>query len=41
MYKGTGASPGIGIGRAVIVEEEQLVIERREISDPEEELLIE
>ena len=39
MYKGTGASPGIGIGRAVIVEEEQLVIERREISDPEEELL--
>ena len=38
MYKGTGASPGIGIGKAVIVEEEQLVIERKEIADPEAEL---
>ena len=33
MYKGTGASAGIGIGTAVVVEESELVIERREISD--------
>ena len=29
MYKGTNASSGIGIGSAVIVEEAELVIEKR------------
>lgn len=38
MYKGTGASAGIGIGKAVIVEEAELVIARREIGDVEAEL---
>ena len=38
MYKGTGASAGIGIGTAVVVEESELVIERREISDIEAEI---
>ena len=38
MYKGTGASAGIGIGTAVVVEESELVIERREISDTEAEI---
>lgn len=38
MYKGTGASSGIGIGRAVIVEEEELVIRREMVADVEAEL---
>ena len=38
MYKGTGASAGIGIGTAVVVEESELVIERGEIADPEAEI---
>ena len=38
MYKGTGASAGIGIATAVVVEESELVIERREISDTEAEI---
>lgn len=38
MYKGTGASAGIGIGKAVIVEEAELVIARRDIADPEAEI---
>ncbi len=33
MYKGTNASSGIGIGTAVIVEETELVIEKRTIAD--------
>lgn len=33
MYKGTSASAGIGIGKAVIVKEEKLVITRQTISD--------
>ena len=38
MYKGTGASAGIGIGKAVVVEEKELVITTREIADPQEEI---
>lgn len=38
MYKGTGASAGIGIGKAVIVEEAELIIARKEIKDAEAEL---
>ena len=38
MYKGTSASAGIGIGTAVIVEEAELVIERREIADTDAEI---
>ena len=38
MYKGTSASAGIGIGTAVIVEEAELVIERREIADADAEI---
>ena len=33
MYKGTGASAGIGIGKVVIVEEKELVIKRENITD--------
>ncbi len=33
MYNGTGASSGIGIGKAVIVEDVQLVITRQEVAD--------
>lgn len=33
MYKGTNASAGIGIGKAVIVEEKELVIKRETITD--------
>lgn len=33
MYKGTNASAGIGIGKAVIVEEKELVIQRETITD--------
>ncbi len=33
MYKGTNASSGIGIGTAVIVEEAELVIEKKSIAD--------
>ena len=38
MYKGTSASAGIGIGKAVIVEEAELVITRRDIEDAEVEI---
>ena len=31
MFKGTSASAGIGIGKAVIVEEAELVITRNEV----------
>lgn len=33
MYKGTGASAGIGIGKVVIVKEKELVIKRENITD--------
>ena len=39
MARGTGASAGIGIGRAVILKEEQLVIENTAIEDAEAEKL--
>lgn len=38
MYKGTNASAGIGIGKAVIVEEKELVIKRETVTDPEAEI---
>lgn len=38
MYKGTNASDGIGIGTAVIVEEAELVITRREVGDAQAEV---
>lgn len=38
MYKGTSASSGIGIGRAAIVEEVQLVIKQETVADSEAEL---
>lgn len=38
MYKGTSASAGIGIGKAVIIKEEKLVITRQTISDPSAEI---
>lgn len=28
MYKGTGASPGIALGRALVIEHSELVIEK-------------
>ncbi|MDR2023887.1 MAG: phosphoenolpyruvate--protein phosphotransferase [Hungatella sp.] len=37
MFKGTSASAGIGIGKAVNVEEAELKITREEITDPETE----
>lgn len=39
MYKGTNASAGIGLGKAVIVEESELVINRESVTDFEAELL--
>ena len=38
MFKGTSASAGIGIGKAVIVEEAALVITRNEVADAEGEI---
>lgn len=38
MFKGTNASSGIGIGTAVIVEEAELVIEKRTVADVNEEV---
>ena len=35
MFKGTNASSGIGIGIAVIVEEAELVIEKKTVADAE------
>ena len=35
MFKGTSASAGIGIGKAVIVEEAELVITRNEVAAAE------
>ena len=38
MYKGTGASPGIALGKALVVEHSELVIEKRSIEDVEAEV---
>lgn len=38
MYHGTNASAGIGIGRAVIVEDVQLVIKKESVADPQAEV---
>ena len=38
MYKGTGASSGIGLGTAVVVEEAELVIRKEVVGNPEAEL---
>lgn len=38
MYKGTGASPGIALGKALVVEHSELVIERKSIEDVEAEI---
>lgn len=38
MYKGTGASPGIALGKALVVEHSELVIERKIIEDVEAEI---
>lgn len=35
MFKGTSASAGIGIGKAVIVEEKELTIKKESVADPE------
>lgn len=37
MYKGTSASAGIGIGKAAVVEEAELVIKKETIQDPQAE----
>ncbi|MGL5313111.1 MAG: phosphoenolpyruvate--protein phosphotransferase [Peptostreptococcaceae bacterium] len=39
MYKGTGASPGIALGKALVVKETELVIERKNIEDVEAEVV--
>ena len=38
MYKGTGASPGIALGKALVIEHSELVIEKRAIDNIEEEV---
>ena len=38
MYKGTGASPGIALGKALLIEHSELVIEKRNINNIEEEI---
>ncbi len=38
MYKGTNASAGIGIGKVVVVEEQELVIKREMVTDPQAEI---
>ena len=38
MYKGTGASPGIVLGKALVIEHSELVIERKTITDIEAEV---
>lgn len=37
MYTGTSASPGIALGKALIYEQEELIIEKKEINSVEEE----
>ena len=38
MYKGTGASPGIAMGKALILKECELIIEKKSIEDVEVEV---
>ena len=38
MYRGTGASAGIGIGKAVLVRETELVVTKQNVVDAEVEL---
>ena len=38
MYKGTGASPGIALGRALVIEHSELVIEKKTIENLDEEI---
>ncbi len=38
MYKGTGASPGIALGKALVIEHNELVIEKNTISNINEEI---
>ena len=38
MYKGTGASPGIALGRALVIEHSELVIEKNTIENIDEEI---
>ena len=38
MYKGTGASPGIALGRALVIEHSELVIEKKTIENIDEEI---
>lgn len=38
MYNGTGASPGIALGKALVIEHSELVVEKRNISNIEEEI---
>lgn len=39
MYKGTGASPGIALGKALVVEHSELIIEKKNIENIEEEIV--
>ena len=38
MFKGTGASSGIGLGKAVVLEEGKPVVQKRMVADREAEL---
>lgn len=38
MYKGTGASPGIALGRALVIEHSELVIEKKTIENIDKEI---
>ena len=38
MLKGIGASPGIVLGKALVIEETELVIERKTINDTQAEV---
>ena len=38
MYKGTGASPGIALGKALVIEHSELVIEKRTIENIDKEI---
>ena len=38
MYKGTGASPGIALGNALVIEHSELNIEKRNIENIEAEI---
>ena len=38
MFKGTAASPGIVLGKALVLEHNELVIEKKSISDVDKEI---